>query len=294
MNDDGISSEGDVASLLEACPNLMRVDLEVYCGFKDPEERERLHKALLKLKKLDTLDVGSGYFINDEFVKLVLEHQAKEEEAPHAIVSANPFPSMRCLALVECMDLSFESFFNLIHRFSSTLEVLDIDSTPHANHPGATKKFLGRPFDLPKLQSLVISTPHEPKILDSFVNCKLIEFSLGFCPAFKYKDVEDFITLHQDSLKKLEIADDAAMTEAQVESLEVFCHAKGIAVELLEPDSEDEEDEDEDMNPSDFDEDDEGGWYDADSAEEGYDGYDDGEFDGYDDDDVDEAGGHLY
>ncbi|GAA5982754.1 hypothetical protein JCM5350_006237 [Sporobolomyces pararoseus] len=264
VNDDGVSSEGDVAQLLENCPKLLRLDLEIYCAFKEPEERKRLHKALLGLDKLETLDVASGYFINDEFVKLVLDFEKEDEEAEEGI-RTNPYPALKCLALVECQDLSFESFFNLIHRFSSTLEVLDIDSTPHANHPETTKKYLGRPFDLPKLRTLVLSTPHEAKFLESFVNCKLVEFSLGFCPLFAYKDVEDFITLHQESLKKVEIADDAALSEAQFESLEVFCHAKGITVELLEPDSDDEDEDEDDMNPSDLDEDDEGGWYDEDS-----------------------------
>ncbi|GAA5947916.1 hypothetical protein JCM3765_007028 [Sporobolomyces pararoseus] len=262
VNDDGISSEGDVAQLLENCPKLLRLDLEIYCAFKAPEERKRLHKALLGLDKLETLDLASGYFINDEFVKLVLEFE-KEEEAQE--IRTNPYPALKCLALVECQDLSFESFYNLIHRFSSTLEVLDIESTPHANHPETTKKYLGRSFDLPKLRTLVLSTPHEAKFLESFVNCKLVEFCLGFCPLFAYKDIEDFITLHQETLKKVEIADDAALSEAQFESLEVFCHAKGITVELLEPDSDDEDEEEDGMNPSDLDEDDEGGWYDEDS-----------------------------
>ncbi|GAA5893802.1 uncharacterized protein JCM6883_003641 [Sporobolomyces salmoneus] len=280
INDDDISSELDVAKLLEGCPKLLRVDLAVYCGRENARDRTRLHEALLKLEKLETLDIGAGQFINDEFAQLVLERMKSREEEEAVSRSqggestSNPFPNLQCLALVECPDLSFESFFNLIHCFSSTLRILDIDSTPHANHPEVTKKYLGRPFNLPQLRTLVLSTPHEAKFLDSFVDCKLVEFCLGFCPSFSYKDIEDFITLHQTTLKKIEVADDAALSEAQFESLEVFCHAKGISVELLEPDS-DEEDEEDEIDPSDLDEDDEGGWYDEqtddDEPEEIYD-----------------------
>lgn len=242
--------------------------MEIYCTYNKPEERKALHEALLKLRKLETLDVGAGEFINDEFVQLALapiHHKNEEEEE----TSSNPFPALNCLALGYCQDLSFDSFFNFIHLFSSTLRVLDLDSTPHANHPAVTKKYLGRPFDLPHLRTLVLSTPHEPKILDSFVNTKLTEFSYGFCPAFSYKNVEDFIALHQDTLKKVEIHDQAALTQAQVERLEVFCHAKGIECELLEPDSSDEEEDDEAyLDPSDFEDEDEGGWYDAGTDEE--------------------------
>lgn len=272
MNDDGISTEGDVATLLEACPNLLRLELSIYCGYVDPQERRALHEALLKLRKLETLDVSAGWFINEEFARLALGQDLREDEGTEvalvrrAHTTPNPFPALRCLALVECSDLSFEAFFNLVHRFSSTLRILDIDSTPHANHPEMTKKYLGRPLDLPRLETLVLSTPLEAKFLESFVNCKLVEFCLGFCPAFVYKDIEDFISLHQTTLKKVEVADDAALSEAQFESLEVFCHAKGIEIELLEPDSEDEEDDE--LDPSDFDEDEEGMFYDDDSDDD--------------------------
>ena len=257
INEDEISSETDVANVIKHCPNLLRLNLEVYCQSHGNGGRQALHSALLSLNKLETLDIATpSDFINDEFVRLVLDQPE------------NPYPSLACLALVECNDLSFPSFISLIERFSPTLRILDIDNTPHANHPRQTKKHLGKPFNLPNLKTLVLSTAHESKFLQSFINCKLVEFTLGFCPSISHKDVEDFIIQHSGSLKKLEIASDAALSQAQVESLEVFCHAKGINCELLEPD---ESDGEEDDDPSDFgvDDDDEGGWYDEDGEEDG-------------------------
>lgn len=260
INEDEVSSEADIANVIKHCPNLLRLNLEVYCQSHGNGGRQALHEALLSLNKLETLDIGTPCdFINDEFAQLVLDRPE------------NPYPSLSCLALVECNDLSYPSFISLIERFSQSLRILDIDNTPHANHPRQTKKYLGKPFNLPNLQTLVLSTAHEPKFLQSFINCKLVEFTLGFCPSIAYKDVEDFIIQHSESLVKLEIASDAALTQAQVESLEVFCHAKGISCELLEPD---ESDGDEEDDPSEFgvdDDDDEGGWYDEDGEEGGLD-----------------------
>ncbi|GAA6022307.1 hypothetical protein JCM11491_005258 [Sporobolomyces phaffii] len=286
VNDDSVTTEADVAHVLEACPNLVRLDLEVFCGYQDPDERKRLHRAVLNLRQLESLDVAAGSFVTDEFVTRVLAYECEDEDDPGRRVGpANPFPRLELLALVECDDLSFESFYALVDRFRATLKVLDLDDTPHANHAAETDKYLGRAFDLPRLETLVVSTAHEPEFLAAFRTCRLVEFSLGFCPAFAYKDVEDFVTLHQETLRKVEVADDAALTDAQVESLEVFCHAKGIRCELLDPESDDDLSAGVGgpggLDGSDFDDEDEGGWYDEDSED-----HDEHEEDDDDEDDL--------
>ncbi|GAA5925383.1 uncharacterized protein JCM15063_005011 [Sporobolomyces koalae] len=247
VNDDEFTNEGDVAYLLEGCRNLKRLGLESYVVAKIPEQRAALHQAVLNLDKLEILSVNAGFFVDDRFVELVKNHP-----------STPPFP-LQTLALTECPDLSFASFVDLIHAFSDTLLALDIDSTPSTNHPGQTEKFLGKPFNLPKLEALALTTTHEAKFLQSFVDCKLVELSFGFCPAIAYKDLEAFITQHQETLRRVEISDDVALSDAQLESLEVFCHAKGIRLEMLPPDS---SSEGSDVDPSDLDDD---GWYDGDS-----------------------------
>ncbi|GAA5870960.1 hypothetical protein JCM1840_002739 [Sporobolomyces johnsonii] len=232
INDDGVSTEGDVASLLSACPNLLRLELECLAPSGAPAHREKLHEALLALDKLESLTIVTGDFINDDFASRTISWPLK------------------VLALAECEDLSFASFFSLIHQFSSTLEVLDLDGTPHNNSETETKKYLGRLVSLPKLDTLVLATPHDPPFVDAFSQCPIREFCLGFCPAFTYPDVEAFIEAHHQTLKKLQIEHDAALSEAQVESLEVLCHAKGIECELLEP-----EDDSDDDDPSEFEDD---------------------------------------
>ncbi|GAA5965220.1 hypothetical protein JCM21900_003388 [Sporobolomyces salmonicolor] len=253
INDDGVSTEGDVASLLSACPNLLRLELECIAPSGAPAHRERLHEALLALNKLESLNVVIGDFINDDFASRTISWPLK------------------VLALAECEDLSFPSFFSLIHQFSSTLEVLDLDGTPHNNSETETKKYLGRLVSLPKLDTLVLATPHDPSFVDAFSQCPIREFCLGFCPAFTYPDVEAFIEAHHQTLKKLQIEHDAALTEAQVESLEVLCHAKGIECELLEP----EDDSDTDDDPSDFEDDFDQEEWEHDEDDEGDEGDDD-------------------
>ncbi|BGP16270.1 hypothetical protein JCM10213_007714 [Rhodosporidiobolus nylandii] len=233
VNDDGVTDEGDVADLLLSAPNLRRLELEMLVPSGPASNRDRLYSAFQRLTKLETLNVADGSFITDEFAGLDLRWPLK------------------VLALNECEDLSFPAFVTLIERFAPTLECLDVANTPHANVEKDNKALLGRPFNLPKLDTLVLETQHEPLFLQSFAQCPVKTFGLGFCPAFEYRDVEQFLDAHVDTLKRLEIDPDAALTEAQVESLEVLCHARGVEVEML-PAGSDSEDSDL-ADPSDFD-----------------------------------------
>lgn len=227
-NDDGVTAEDTVADFLRACPNLARLELELYVPAGGHENRTKLHDALAALSQLESFTHAGGDFIDDAFA-------AREDVQ---------WP-LKVLALNECEDLSFPALFEFVHRFSRTLECLDLDGAPHNNVDEDNEAFCARPFALPKLDTLVLATQHDaPFLVAAFAQCPVRELSLGFCPAVEYKDIEAFIDVHVDTLRRIEIAGDAALTEAQVESLEVLCHAKGIECELLPPDEDDSDEED--------------------------------------------------
>ncbi|GAA6057747.1 hypothetical protein JCM3770_001719 [Rhodotorula araucariae] len=227
VNDDSVTTEAHVADILLACPNLLRLELESYVPSGPRENRDKLHGALAALSQLESFTHAGGDFIDDEF----------------ALRDDVAWP-LKVLALAECEDLSFPAFFAFVHRFARTLECLDLDGTPHTNVDSDNEAFAGRALALARLDTLVLATQHEPQfLLAAFASCPVRELSLGFCPAVELKDVEAFIDLHVETLRRIEVAGDAALTEAQVESLEVLCHAKGIECELLPPDDDDSEDE---------------------------------------------------
>ncbi|GAA5856855.1 hypothetical protein JCM8547_008877, partial [Rhodosporidiobolus lusitaniae] len=257
VNDDGVTTEGEVAALLSACPNLLRLELETLVPSGSSTNRDALYAAFEALHKLEALNIVDGaMYLTDAFAALPLD-----------------WPNLTVLALGECEDLSFSSFRTLVERFSTSLEVLDIAGTPHANHPEDTKKSLSSgPLNLPRLNTLVLETPHEsPFLLTLFTLSPIRTFSFGFCPAIEFSNVLKFLDLQQGTLKRVEVASDAALTSGQVEGLEVLCHARGVECELLEA----EEDSETDLSdPSEFDIDDDDeeldqdGWSDEDGEED--------------------------
>ncbi|BGP55550.1 hypothetical protein JCM8202v2_003155 [Rhodotorula sphaerocarpa] len=259
INDDGVSTEGDLADILLACPNLLRLQIDCLAPSGPRANREKLHRAFAGLRKLESLTIDSGEFMNDEFAT--------------AVDVGWP---LKVLALTECDDLSFPAFFAFVHRFAATLECLDVDRTPHDNHERETEAYVHRAVQLPRLDTLCLATVHEPAwLLEGFAHCPLREFSLGFCPAIGLPHLEQFIDAHAPTLKRIEVGGDAALTEAQVESLEVLCHSKHIECEVLPVETDDEDDEDDDeaywdeMDQEDEDEDDpEAGWTDEDEDED--------------------------
>ncbi|GAA5996627.1 uncharacterized protein JCM10292_003096 [Rhodotorula paludigena] len=237
-NDDNVTTEADVAALVAACPRLLRLELECYVPSGPQANRDALYRALLQLVELESFTLHGCDFVTDDFAALDL-----------------PWP-LKVLALGECENLSFPAFHTLVHRFGKTLECLDIDNTPHTNVDDDNEKWAARALDLPRLDTLVIATQHEAAFfLEAFAACPIATLGFGFCPAVSYRDLEAFVEQHVDTLRRVEIAHDAALTEPQVESFEVWCHAKGIECVLMPPGSDDEESDDEVMTDWDEDED---------------------------------------
>lgn len=215
-------TEGSIAEVLSSFPNLLRLDLGLEMSH---EGRSDLIARLASLTKLETLAIVNGLFVTDDFA------------------AANWTAPLKILALAGCEDLSFGSFLDFIRKFRDTLTVLDLDETPHDNTVKDNKKYLGKAIDLPHLDTLVLSTLHPASFLQSFLDCRIVEFSFGFCPNITYTDLEAFITAHATTLKQVTIEESANLTAAQVDMLEVFGHAKGINVSVQEPDVDSEFDE---------------------------------------------------
>ncbi|GAA5872178.1 hypothetical protein JCM3774_002287 [Rhodotorula dairenensis] len=257
INSDGITTEGDLADLLSACPNLLRLSVDCLAPAGPRRNRDKLYRALAGLAKLETLEIDAGEFFNDEF--------ANDVDVPWPL---------KVLALTECDELSFPAFFTFVHKFSRTLECLDLDRSPHDNVERDSKAYVHRALQLPRLDALCLATMHEPAwLLEGFAQCPIREFSLGFCPAVGLGDIEQFIDVHAQTLERIEVQGDAALTEAQVESLEVLCHSKHIECEVLPLDSSDEE-SDEDGVLSDWEDEDDvdhDGWTDESEEEEAHD-----------------------
>ncbi|GAA5840214.1 hypothetical protein JCM9279_002312 [Rhodotorula babjevae] len=231
--DDGVTNELDVADIIATCPKLLRLEVDLELPEGDRVNRPQLQDALAELTALEVFTHTAGDFIDDEF-------------------AARPdvkWP-LKVLGLAECENLSFPSLRKFVHRFKSTLECLDLDGAPHNNVDRDNEQLCAKPFDLPKLDTLVLSTQHEaPFLVSAFAACPIASLTLGFCPAVDLKDLETFIDVHALTLRRIEVAGDAALSEAQVESLEVLCHAKGIECELLPPD---DSDSDLDDDPSEW------------------------------------------
>ncbi|GAA5849787.1 hypothetical protein JCM8547_000563 [Rhodosporidiobolus lusitaniae] len=202
---DEVSSEKDAAVLLAAFPNLVRLELNCFPLPPSSEASATKHRAALlsalsSLKKLEELDLGESVCVTDDFAKLSLV-----------------FP-LRRLALGEYSDLSFASFVTLVERFSSTLESLELDGTPHAEDDDATaKKHLGKPLNLPKLVALEVATPHEAVFLRAFNNCPLEEIYVRTCPRLGSKDVVAFLEKHKKTLRQVVFEEGAIVGDDEEE-----------------------------------------------------------------------------
>lgn len=222
--DDEDCTGGQLATILRAMPMLERFSSLVQVDNRGLDE---FYHALTNLEHLTILSLGNADYINDTHVAMW------QWKAP-----------LQVLALQGCDELSFRPFRTFIHQFSKTLTVLDIDDVPHADVEADNKRYSGMPFDLPQLDTVSLSTEHDSTFLDSFVNAQLVEFEFGYCSRITYTALEAFILSHSSTLKTVTLQSDAQLTTAQVESLEVLCHAKGIDMTVHPYDDSDDSEED--------------------------------------------------
>jgi hypothetical protein len=211
-----VHDEAHLATLLSYFPNLLRLtlDLDLLSGGKDD-----LIKALVGLSKLEGMSaMGEAPYLTDDFA------------------AANWVAPLKVLALSFCDNLSFPGFRTLVNKFSSTLTALDLDYVSHDNLNEDDMKYLGLPFDLPELDTLVLTTLHPASFLDSFAACSLVEISFGSCPNIPYAAVDAFIVHHSATLKQVTL-EEADLRRAEIGDLELLCRAKGIKCHIKISDS---------------------------------------------------------
>ncbi|GAA5877934.1 hypothetical protein JCM8547_007086 [Rhodosporidiobolus lusitaniae] len=241
---DGLSSEADGAELLAAFPNIKRLELNSFVAVGELKEdekkkkRQALFSALSSLSKLEELDLGESSFVDDEFAAYPFS-----------------FPALKHLALGEYLELSFPSFVILVERFSSSLESLELDGTPHAEDDAPVADY--KPLNLPKLVALELATPHPATFLRLFANSPLKEVLLGECPQFSVTEVVAFLEAHKETLVDVDVEDEGMPDEEKegaepvtaVEVIAKWCEENGKNFALLPSsgleavDSDDEEEE---------------------------------------------------
>lgn len=224
--------EGYIGTFLSSFPNLIRLQLDIPTLL--PSGRDTLFSALVSLTSLETLMIDGGEFVNSSFADLAWT-------AP-----------LQTLALSDCDDLSLPAFLTFVQKFSGTLTTLDLDDVPSSSIDADNLKYLvPTSLRLPHLEHLVVTTTHDEKFLALFApaTTALESLTIGFCPSIPYEAWEAFIADHHVAagrLKEVVVEGGSELSEGQLESLEVFCFAKGIAVEIQEdePDSDDEDGDD--------------------------------------------------
>lgn len=216
-----VCTEEHLGNFLRLLPGLERLALALDLF---PRGRETLLDGLVSLKHLTYLSIDSGPFVDDEFARASWTCPLLE------------------LSLVTCDAVSFPSLLTFLGKFSSTLAVLRLDEVPSDATTLDASKLLGRPWPLPKLRALFLSTLHPAAFLGAFPPsvCKLRDLAIGFCPAIAYAEWEAFLASHQRSLRTVVVSGEAELTDAHVESLEVWCHAKGVECVVEPPDSDSE------------------------------------------------------
>lgn len=214
-----------LSNFLKSFPNLLRLDLDF--SSLDRHGETELINTIASFPKLTNLYISSAEFVNEEFANA-------DWKAP-----------LEILALSDVDDFKFPDFVNLISHFSSTLKTLDIDDCPDYSHEEDNKKFLGKPFDLPHLETLVLATQHAGSFLNSFSNCPINELTICHCPSITVANWEGFVSSHQATLKTVNLENDNVFSESQIEGFELWLMAKDIECNV-EPEDSDDEDDDED------------------------------------------------
>ena len=246
--DDALIDESYLAALLAPFPLLERLDLAIDNLLPSATGRTELIQTLVGLEHLETLSLAHTPFVGKEFAEA-------EWKAP-----------LKILALAECDEVSVPDFRKLVSKFGETLEVLDLEvrfslssfpralmgaqMTPHDN-VDKDNLTISLPLPLPHLTTLVLSTLHPSPILHSFSLSPLHEFEFGFCPKIPYADLLSFLSARIGTLERVRVTGDSSLTEGQVESLEVWCFAKGVECRVMPTEEgegdgwEEEEDEEE-------------------------------------------------
>ena len=245
-----------LSGFLRHFDNLRSLTLD---GVDNDDRFHELLKRIARMDKLEELALSNALFIVD----------VGEDDIMSSFT--NP-ASLRRLALEDCNQLALPDFVRFIHLFPN-LALLNLDDSHNADNEEDNKKILddGKPFSLPALRHLVVSTYHPVNFYRAFDSCRLETIELGYNPSLEYDELEAFVLAHQSTLKSVLINSVSNLSRGQCESMELLCYAKGIDCRVEEPESdsegEEEFDEESDLEPEETsDEESSGSWEDPDGV----------------------------
>ncbi|KAK4701659.1 hypothetical protein P7C70_g4568, partial [Phenoliferia sp. Uapishka_3] len=220
LSDDPYVGEGYLADFIKCFPKIQRLEMDIALR---SDGRDLLHQTIVGLKDLRQLCIGDANFVNEAFAALPWT-------AP-----------IRMLALATCDELSLPSLITLVNKLEPTLEVLDLEEVPATITDREVVKYL-KPLNLSKLTTLVLSTTHPASFLSLFSKVTLSSLSIKSCPGITYAEWEKFIGEHESTLKEVCADDGHEFSDAQIESLEVLCFAKGIELSVMQGGDDSEDD----------------------------------------------------
>lgn len=201
-------------------------------GVDNNDSAHLLLKRIGSMSKLEELALSNAEFLAELGEEGVMSHFTNTH-------------SLRRLALEDCGRLSLPAFVEFISLFPN-LALLDLDESHCADNEEDNKKILddGKPFSLPSLQHLVVSTFHSVNFYRAFDTCRLETLELGYNPSLEYEELEAFIVAHQTTLKSVLINSVSNLSRSQCESMELLLYAKKIECKIEEPESDSEGEED--------------------------------------------------
>lgn len=218
------SSCEDAAALISTYSTQLR-SLRLDCASPSGDP-EALLNALLSLEHLESFDLADSDFGFD-FARLDVK-----------------WP-LRRLVLGEFLELSTERFASLVNRFSSTLEILNLDGCPtHDDDDGEevdakviVQEYKDHPVALPKLRQLEISTNDPVNVLSWLTSSSpsFSELRVGFCPNFDIDETVSFLEKNQEKIKFFELDVSCFGLEGMeaVEKLDGVCQELGIEFMLV-------------------------------------------------------------
>lgn len=191
-----------------------------------------LGRHLSQLPRLTRLDFTEANCVDDEWADLDWK------------------AGIELLALDECERITAKGLHALCHRFSSTLRNLTLDRVPRLDGSPESRAAVDgmslakNRYRLPKLEGLSLTSGEIPiAFIRSFAECaSLKHLDLGDLPDIEASEIEAIVSDKVfPLLEKIRITNDATFSTSEIESLELFCHSRGVEVEV-EPEDEDEDD----------------------------------------------------
>jgi hypothetical protein len=201
-------STTSLATLLLNFPNLRQLEIQPLFDSTAPDSL--LVGAIVEMKKLETLSIDGANWVDAKFANA-------------------PWNSpIKALTLRDCQYLNLKDFVTLIGKLGQTLEFLDINKRVAQPLKDEPMEGESSPFDLPKLETLILSTYRPSSFLDRFSKCRLQSLTIRYAPEIDYDEWRSFLSAHLATLRMVTIDGTALISEAGRYAIRRTVESKGI------------------------------------------------------------------